>query len=101
MAGSRVLPHKTTERRMSGVRRKGAEKIKSVKILADMAAGSCYEAFTYILTVNKPKGKMNYEYSKEDVKMIFGAIEAELRTAKAKFEASENECGKKTFSLRK
>ena len=45
--------------------------------------------------------KSNYEYSKEDVKMIFGAIEAELRTAKAKFEASENECGKKTFSLRK
>ena len=45
--------------------------------------------------------KSNYEYSKEDVKMIFGAIEAELRTAKAKFEASENECGKKTCSLRK
>ena len=45
--------------------------------------------------------KSNYEYSKEDVKMIFGAIEAELRTAKAKFEANENECGKKAFSLRK
>ena len=45
--------------------------------------------------------KSNYEYSKEDVKMIFGAIEAELRTAKAKFETSENECGKKAFSLRK
>lgn len=45
--------------------------------------------------------KSNYEYSKEDVKMIFGAIEAELRTAKAKFEASENEGGKKAFSLRK
>ena len=45
--------------------------------------------------------KSNYEYSKEDVKMIFGAIVAELRAAKAKFEASENECGKKAFSLRK
>lgn len=45
--------------------------------------------------------KSNYEYSKEDVKMIFGAIETELRAAKAKFEASENECGKKAFSLRK
>ena len=45
--------------------------------------------------------KSNYEYSKEDVKMIFGAIEAELRTAKAKFEASENECGRKAFTLRK
>lgn len=45
--------------------------------------------------------KSNYEYSKEDVKLIFGAIEAELRATKAKFEVSENECGKKAFSLRK
>lgn len=45
--------------------------------------------------------KSNYEYSKEDVKMIFGAIEAELRTAKAKFEACENESNKKAFSLRR
>lgn len=45
--------------------------------------------------------KSNYEYSKEDVKMIFGAIESELRVAKAKFDASENDCGKKSFSLRK
>lgn len=45
--------------------------------------------------------KSNYEYSKDDVKQIFGAIEAELRAAKAKFEVSENESGKKSFSLRK
>ena len=45
--------------------------------------------------------KATYEYTKDDVKQIFGAIEAELRTARAKFEASENESGKKAFTLRK
>ena len=45
--------------------------------------------------------KSTYDYTKEDVKQIFGAIEAELRAARAKFEVSENESGKKAFSLRK
>ena len=44
--------------------------------------------------------KSTYEYTKDDVKQIFGAIEAELRTARAKFEASDNESGKKSFTLR-
>ena len=45
--------------------------------------------------------KATYEYTKDDVKQIFGAIEAELRAARAKFEASDNESGKKAFSLRR
>ena len=45
--------------------------------------------------------KSTYEYTKDDVKQIFGAIEAELRTARAKFDASDNESGKKAFSLRR
>jgi len=45
--------------------------------------------------------KSTYEYTKEDVKQIFSAIESELRTARAKFEISDNEPGKKSFSLRK
>lgn len=45
--------------------------------------------------------KSTYEYSKDDVKLIFGAIEAELRTARAKFEASDNDSGKKAFTLRR
>lgn len=45
--------------------------------------------------------KSTYEYTKDDVKQIFGAIEAELRTARAKFEASDSDAGKKTFTLRK
>lgn len=45
--------------------------------------------------------KSNYEYSKEDVKQIFAAIENELRIAKAKFETSENASEKKVFTLRK
>ena len=45
--------------------------------------------------------KSTYEYTKDDVKQIFGAIETELRAARAKFEASDNETGKKAFTLRK
>lgn len=45
--------------------------------------------------------KSTYEYTKDDVKQIFGAIESELRAARAKFEVSDNESGKKSFSLRK
>lgn len=45
--------------------------------------------------------RATYEYTKDDVKQIFGAIESELRAARAKFEISDNEPGKKSFSLRK
>ena len=45
--------------------------------------------------------KATYEYTKDEVRQIFGAIEAELRTARAKFDASDNEIGKKAFSLRR
>ena len=45
--------------------------------------------------------KATYEYTKDDVRQIFGAIEAELRTARAKFDASDSESGKKAFSLRR
>ena len=45
--------------------------------------------------------KTTYEYTKDEVRQIFGAIEAELRTARAKFDASDNENGKKAFSLRR
>ncbi len=41
--------------------------------------------------------KSSYDYSKEDVKKIFNAIEEELKVAKAKFEQSE---GNKEFKLR-
>lgn len=39
-----------------------------------------------------------YDYSKEDVKKIFGTIEEELKIAKAKFEVSDNT--DKKFKLR-
>lgn len=42
--------------------------------------------------------KGNYEYSEEDIKKIFSAIEAELKTAKGKF--TEAEFGDKKFTLR-
>lgn len=45
--------------------------------------------------------RATYEYTKDDVRQIFGAIETELRAAKSKFEISDNEPGKKSFSLRK
>lgn len=45
--------------------------------------------------------RATYEYTKEDVKQIFAAIESELRMAKAKFEVVDSEGGKKSFTLRK
>ena len=39
-----------------------------------------------------------YEYSKEDVKKIFGAIEEEVKIAKAKYEIIENEDKKFTLN---
>ncbi len=38
--------------------------------------------------------KATYEYSKEDVKKIFNAIEVELKYAKAKFESSSDDSAK-------
>lgn len=35
--------------------------------------------------------KISYEYSKEDVKKIFTAIENELKAAKAKFDSSSDD----------
>jgi hypothetical protein len=45
--------------------------------------------------------KGTYDYTKEDVRKIFGAIEEELRLAKSKFELGENEASRKAFTLRK
>ena len=45
--------------------------------------------------------KATYEYTKEDVRQIFSAIESELKAAKAKFEAGDSDSGKKAFSLHK
>lgn len=42
--------------------------------------------------------KNTYEYSKEDIKKIFGAIEDELKVAKMRFEAYE--ASDKGFKLR-
>lgn len=42
--------------------------------------------------------KSTYEYSKEDVKKIFGAIEEELKCAKMRFETSDS--SDKEFKLR-
>lgn len=36
----------------------------------------------------------SYEYSKEDVKKIFAAIEVELKTAKAKFDSTNDDSAK-------
>lgn len=45
--------------------------------------------------------KATYDYSKDDVKQIFAAIDEEVRIAKSKFDAEENEGSRKAFSLRK
>lgn len=42
--------------------------------------------------------KSNYEYTEDDVKKIFNAIESELKTTKAKFFEANN--SEKIFKLR-
>ena len=42
--------------------------------------------------------KAVYDYTKEDVKIIFSAIEEELRNSKAKFDTTDSE--NKKFKLR-
>jgi len=44
--------------------------------------------------------KASYEYSKDDVKKVFNAIESELKIAKSKFEIGDNEGKEKKFTLR-
>lgn len=44
--------------------------------------------------------RATYDYTKEDVKKIFTAIEDELRAAKAKYNVSDSEGKEKKFSLR-
>jgi hypothetical protein len=46
----------------------------------------------------KTDNKVVYDYSKEDVRKIFAAIEEEVKNAKSKFDATES-AGKK-FKLR-
>lgn len=41
-----------------------------------------------------------YDYSKDDVRKIFGAIESELKTAKAKFDVGDGDGREKKFTLR-
>lgn len=41
-----------------------------------------------------------YDYTKDDVKKIFGAIENELKMAKAKFDTGDGDGKEKKFTLR-
>ena len=41
-----------------------------------------------------------YDYTKDDIKMIFGAIESELKIAKAKFDIGDSDVKEKKFTLR-
>lgn len=41
-----------------------------------------------------------YDYTKDDVKKIFGAIENELKMAKAKFDIGDGDGKEKKFTLR-
>lgn len=44
--------------------------------------------------------RASYDYTRDDVKKIFSAIESELRAAKAKFDIGESEIKEKKFTLR-
>lgn len=44
--------------------------------------------------------RATYDYSREDIKKIFNAIESELRLAKAKFDVGDSDGKEKKFTLR-
>lgn len=44
--------------------------------------------------------RASYDYTRDDVKKIFSAIESELKVAKAKFDIGESEIKEKKFTLR-
>lgn len=44
--------------------------------------------------------RATYDYTKDDIKKIFGAIESELKMAKAKFDIGDSDIKEKKFSLR-
>ena len=44
--------------------------------------------------------RTTYDYTKEDIKKIFGAIELELKLAKSKFDIGDSESKEKKFTLR-
>lgn len=44
--------------------------------------------------------RASYDYTRNDVKKIFSAIESELKAAKAKFDIGESEIKEKKFTLR-
>lgn len=44
--------------------------------------------------------RATYDYSKDDIKKIFGAIENELKLAKSKFDIGDSEGKEKKFTLR-
>lgn len=44
--------------------------------------------------------RTTYDYTKEDIKKIFGAIESELKIAKAKFDIGDSDVKEKKFTLR-
>ena len=41
-----------------------------------------------------------YDYTMDDIKKIFGAIESELKIAKAKFDIGDSDVKEKKFTLR-
>lgn len=44
--------------------------------------------------------RATYDYTKDDVKKIFGAIESELKIAKSKFDIGDSDIKEKKFTLR-
>ena len=45
--------------------------------------------------------RATYDYTRDDVKKIFGVIESELKIAKAKFDIGDSDVKEKKFTLRR
>jgi hypothetical protein len=57
----------------------------------DLAEKRVTSTLKDIKLISNLSNKSNYEYSAEDVKKIFGALEKALKDAKSKFELGGNE----------
>ncbi len=66
-----------------------ASEIEKKERFKRVAEGRTNKIIDQIRLLGNCSNRSNYEYSDEDVKKIFSAIEQELRDAKAKYQSRE------------
>lgn len=59
------------------------------------------EVISKVRLIGNLSDKKNYDYSEDQVKQLFDALEAELRSCKSRFKSAENLHGVSGFTFKK